>query len=714
MKKIVTIRKAFFLVLLTVNLFYTHAQGIDTTIFKTVQLDTVQIVKYKQVVRQSGTAIHIKIHNTLFENMGNVAQMLESIPGMVRTAKGLEVRGRGLPIYVLDGRELKQEDILQTISTEGIDNIIIERAPSSEYSSKALAVVYINTRKHLKDHIFLGMTNILSKKRKWSETPMTTFKYQKGAFSTILSCLYSNGGNLNKETYYRDIYHADNTFFSVVDRENPTRDYSEKVNWSSEFLINKKNRIGLYYYFYHLDGTDKETGSTLITEDNTNTRKEENILTKHRNAVHSISLSYLLNTNTGQLSFIQDVAMTTKRNNVDSHEYNVQTDRSSRICSNNRQNYVFSTTNLNHSFTLPSGIMSQFGVRYELIHYSSETQVGNDESIENIYQTIAKVNEHNVSAWTEFKKEWDKFNVKLGLRYEYTHRQTNDRENKAKNTTLYKQTYSNFFPKISAEYTPNDNVTISAYYSRNIVHPNYNKISPMLIYKDSLSYETGNADVKSTIFDRLSVDVDWKDFTLSFGYCHAKNPIIEPYMCMDDKSNITVSHPENLSKYVEFNPSISYNKTVKRLNISLYADLTIPYAEYPYLGQTVKTNTVQVGGQLNCSYKFNDKYILYTTFQYQGKNDYLITVQKAVNKWDIGLTAKLLKNRLTADVVLMDILHGAHYNNLYDRYLNVKDGTSGTNDFRGIRLTLRYNIFKKEISNALERGNENVLQRAGL
>jgi len=77
----------------------------------------------------------------------------------------------------------------------------------------------------------------------------------------------------------------------------------------------------------------------------------------------------------------------------------------------------------------------------------------------------------------------------------------------------------------------------------------------------------------------------------------------------------------------------------------------------------------------------------------------------------VGVRARFLKNRLTANLVVTDILHGANYNRAMDRFMNVTDGTYGKSDFQGVKLTLAYTIFNKRINVRAQRGNEEELMR---
>ena len=121
-------KNSFFSLLIVFFTINTHAQEKDTTLFKSVELDSVVIMNSPKVVRQKGTAIHVRVRNTIYEDMGNVFNMLENVPGIIRTAGGLEVRGRGKPIYVIDGREIKQDEVLNVLSSSEIESIPLKEA----------------------------------------------------------------------------------------------------------------------------------------------------------------------------------------------------------------------------------------------------------------------------------------------------------------------------------------------------------------------------------------------------------------------------------------------------------------------------------------------------------------------------------------------------------------------------------------------------------
>jgi len=133
--------------------------------------------------------------------------------------------------------------------------------------------------------------------------------------------------------------------------------------------------------------------------------------------------------------------------------------------------------------------------------------------------------------------------------------------------------------------------------------------------------------------------------------------------------------------------------------------------KYPFMNEPVTANMLSWETQLNATYYLNKKITFYTNFEYDSRKESMNMFKRSVNQWNIGARGKFLKDRLTMDLRVMDLLHGSNYNNLYNNYLNIKDGTRGTNDFRGVKLILSYIIFKNDIKVKAQRENEDVLMR---
>lgn len=90
----------------------------------------------------------------------------------------------------------------------------------------------------------------------------------------------------------------------------------------------------------------------------------------------------------------------------------------------------------------------------------------------------------------------------------------------------------------------------------------------------------------------------------------------------------------------------------------------------------------------------------------------MLTYQYATNALNLGIRGVFLNEKLMVDLYGTDLLRGSNFNNLYDRYLNIKSGTRGKGDARGIALRVSYVLFNKnKVSVKSQRGNSEVIER---
>ncbi|MDO5525221.1 MAG: Plug domain-containing protein [Prevotella sp.] len=112
---------------------------VDDTV-KTAELKEIVVTAKHDLVKTRGAVTTIQVDRTAFENVGAVSDMLPHLPGLVKTSGGIEVKGLGKPLFYVDGREIKDESELQTLTSDNIRKVQINRAPGAEYPSGTKAV----------------------------------------------------------------------------------------------------------------------------------------------------------------------------------------------------------------------------------------------------------------------------------------------------------------------------------------------------------------------------------------------------------------------------------------------------------------------------------------------------------------------------------------------------------------------------------------------
>lgn len=246
-------------ILFSLPIYGIAQENADTT--STSNLNEAIITSYQKNVKIEGAITTVQIKNTPFAQIGNLQEMLAQIPGIRKSQLGIEVSGYGKPRIYIDGREVKNEEELRTISSEQIKNLKINKAPGAEYEANTPAIIQITTIKSVADYLFMNIGNTMGMRRKFSESPFVLTRFQIGKMASSFYYDFNRSGSLVKETYFRNIMRPNDTFKSEQKRELPFYDTYHSFSWSGDYTINKKNRLGFFYFFNHDNYVGHERGT---------------------------------------------------------------------------------------------------------------------------------------------------------------------------------------------------------------------------------------------------------------------------------------------------------------------------------------------------------------------------------------------------------------------------------------------------------------------
>lgn len=169
-------------ILFSLPIYGIAQENADTT--STSNLNEAIITSYQKNVKIEGAITTVQIKNTPFAQIGNLQEMLAQIPGIRNSQLGIEVSGYGKPRIYIDGREVKNEEELRTISSEQIKNLKINKAPGAEYEANTPAIIQITTIKSVADYLFMNIGNTMGMRRKFSESPFVLTRFQIGKMAS--------------------------------------------------------------------------------------------------------------------------------------------------------------------------------------------------------------------------------------------------------------------------------------------------------------------------------------------------------------------------------------------------------------------------------------------------------------------------------------------------------------------------------------------------
>ncbi len=676
---------------------------------KTVQLEEVVVKAKKSEIEYNGADYTVRnIQGTHIGDAGNLVDMLKWTPGIIVTNESdISVAGTGAgePIIYINDRKITDKSELSALSSTDVNKIEVIKEPDARYKNGTNAVVKIYLKKLLKDYIGAIVSNSLDITRRYTESPSINLSGKSGIVSGNASFTYRKSEQQSYNEYMTTITHSADNIFRNGSKGGYGTDMDTYMAFGGlNFAFSPKSTLGIQYSGFFTNVEKNAFSDININNNGTITPKKETSEETENRKYHSASASYTWNRNDNSaLTLIADYAY---RNNDISNEIkeaNLNTNKIYLTPTINSTDYKIYTFNGDYSFKIGKKDNEQIGIE------AGNTDNNSGSTIGEVPQSIDRTNQW-LATYGTFNRGWGKFNVSLGLRYEYDYTDTKAMEN-GESTTLNK-TYSNLFPNVRIAYKHKDGVVYSISYRRSIRRPSFNQLSPIVSYEDSLHYWTGNPLLKPSFTNTLSLTANISNLTLSASYYYIANPIVSIYGHNDTNSNILINKPENINYSQSWDIGIQYSLILDKLNFSAYGYLTGDYIKYPYLGKETlyKNLHTNLGG--NISYNFYRNFEIFANTHYMSPwRDGTKKMGYTLNS-NAGISARFFKNKLYVSIQGQDLFARSvtpYWTNNYD---DTEYWRRNRYDTRGVNFTLRYTFNSIKTNFKSKSGNQKILQRA--
>lgn len=494
---------------------------------KTNELGEITIYGNKrQYIKVDADKTTIDVKNNAMLNSGSSMDAVKKLPGVITSPTGtLTLNGKAVAIYIdgapstLSGNDL--QNYLSTLPAGAIEKVELIYNPGAAFdaNSSGSVINIVTSTKRLKGiNASFNINYNFNKYQKPSPQVLMNGKEKNLSWQTMIGYNYIDGEQRSRN---RQVF---TTF--------PTNESLDQKRFSLNTWRNFYFRSGLNYklsqrsnllFNYNLNlGNNRETfdASTIGTGTQAAGIAYFNQgVTKEKSNNHEISLQYKTKLDT--LGRTLDV--TAFSNFFDKNPVS----GANAADSYNNANVDLNLTNyyLKYDFAIPfekynfaintGGKFNNIEVSDNGIYSSGSTTVVTNNTIDFDYK------ESNLAFYAEARKKVKKFNFTLGLRYENFHI---DR-NASTTATPIKYTNSNLFPTVSALYEFNENMNLSASYSRKIAQPNYFVLDPNTSSApDQYNNSQGNPFLKPTFFDNYELKLSAFQFVqLGANYTVAKD-----------------------------------------------------------------------------------------------------------------------------------------------------------------------------------------------
>ncbi len=675
---------------------------------KTNELSEVTVYgNKKQYLKVESDKTTINVRDNAMLNSGSSLEAVKKIPGVITSPTGtITLNSKGVTIYIdgapssLSGTDL--QNYLATLPANAIEKVELIYNPGASFDADAsgsIINIVTSTKRKKGINASFNINYNFNKYQKPSPQILLNGKVKELSWQTMIGYNYIDGENQNLN---------DQTFTSFSPNEHLyQKNFVQLTNRNfyfrtgTNYKLNEKSNL-LFNYNLNL-GNDRVTNeaSTMGTDiDFTNKG-----LTKMKNSLNELSLQYKTKLDTigrtlditAYSNFFNRNPNTTSRgqNNGDATYYNGKIDF-------NLANYY-----LKYDFAIPFNqwdFSINTGGKFNYIKV-------NDQGIYNLNSAAPSVvdfdyDETNLAFYAEARKKIKKFNFTVGLRFEDYKVDRLAVQDGDETKVNFKNT--NFFPNVSALYEINENMNVSASYSKKIQQADYNVLDPNNFANfDQYNTSQGNPFLDPTYFDNFELKLTAFQFvSLGGNYTIAK----------DNNRFVFTAEPGELVS------NQTFQQFDKIKTLSFFASFPIPL-DYFFKGKEEFQKRMNNMDNMNYIY-FNINYIKATTegyaFSFENKPiinysaqaqfilpwgikntmSYFILpkgtweiyqITKPIQQFDISFNKDFLNKNLKIGVHCFDVFNANEVNALISS-TNLETKFYQKQDSRTFRLSLTYNF----------------------
>jgi iron complex outermembrane recepter protein len=710
-----------------------------TLLPKSGDLSAVTVTARKPFIQRLTDRIVVNVENSIVSAGSSAMEVLERSPGVnIDQNDVISLRGKSGVIIMIDGKPTAMSgadlaNYLRGLPSAAIERIEIITNPSAKYDAAGNSgIIDIRMKKDQR----LGINGTLTAGYGQGVYPKAnaggTFNYRNKDINVFGNYNYAYRVGLNHLILDRNFF--SNGAYSGGD----LKDNYAKMPFSShttrigmDYFPSKKTIIGFVVNgnFNHFTRRNNNR-STVINPQKQATSKFSSLATNNdhgKNAVANINFKHTFDSTGREIT--ADVDYGEYRSNSLTHNatsyYNL--DNSSLypdyiLDGDQEGKLTFKTGKVDYVNPLKKGARFEAGFKTSFVSADNDAKFF-DVSSGTPQNDVNKTNhflyhENNNAGYINFRKEWSKFDIQLGLRGENTRIETEQ----LKGNIKFDSSYFQLFPSAFFNYKMGEEKTLGISVSRRIDRPGYSQLNPFLFLIDVTTYATGRPGLLPQKTWSYEMSYTVKSLSVSLNYSHTIDPMdiaiakfrdIFPNIPSED--NVTVQIPINLSSSDYYGLSISAPiKITKWWNMINNGDIYYQHFNGA-LGTTgLKRGKPSLDLRTNNTFSFKKGWTaeLNGSFSSAGQAGFMVFDPR----WGIGAGAQktVMKGKGTVRFNMTDIF----WTNLpkavitYDNYI---EKWRAFRETRVANLTFTYRFGNNKVQAARRRttASEEERQRAG-
>lgn len=673
-------------------------------------LNQVNLVYKQPTLKREADRLIFNVENSALIE-GNILQVLKNTPGVIVLDNEFLVKNIQPTIYINDRRmhlsstELSQ--LFEGASANNIQSVEVITNPSAKYDADSGVVVNIKMSKNLiagyKGSVFANYTQGVFPR--YSLGTSHFFKTEK--LNVYVNYNYTdskiNRHNNEDVFYLDDNKNITETWKSTINRNTwskthnlnsnisyafdakNTLEFSTSILWLPDFDYLVKNRTTMF-----------DTNNAIAGHFDTNNFSSD----EKQNIGLNIDYLHLFKKPDEKLVFNAHYTIFNydRQQDVDNNYFNADNTLSGNSVYNtfsNQDTNIF-TSQLDYTLPINDAAVFETGLKISSIDNDSAIKhydiISGTSMLNTANTNTFNYNENIFAAYVNYTRDWNKWNLALGVRAEQTDVKGYSVTENQTNT----QNYLKWFPSTSITYNASDNLSIYTNYKKSIDRPNYEFLNPFKFYINDNTLYLGNPSLKAVINDYMNVGVTFKDtYTIESYYSKAKNNIYE-LPVQDNMTNLVTYSPTNFDETIEYGFDFVYNSYLSqrwfiyavtsfynKKDVKTFAAENTTLKRDMWSNYTAITNDVSLLKDNSLSVNF--------TLMWLGKNMQGFRVVENRIGSNLSISKTVLKQKGVVSLYVNDIFNAQDYD-ISSNYLFQNNSVRMNTDNRYIKLGFRYNF----------------------
>lgn len=610
---------------------------------ETVQLKTIELIPAAKTlngvtVTARKPFIEVKMDRTVVNvdaqvtNAGTTAlEVLEKSPGVTVDKDGnISLKGKTGVMVMMDGRPayLSGTDLtnyLKNLPSSALEQIEIMTNPPAKYDAAGNAgIINIKTKKN-KAVGFNGNLNLnYAQGFYWRTNNSVNVNYRTekmNLFANASQSVWNSFNQLDIKRTYRNSATKDVTaiFEQTARMRNSSDNYNLKIG--ADFFLSKQTTVGIVTSGFYNPGTFSSTNKSNLMNA---VRKVDSVVYAVSNNENkwqngSVNLNFRHQFDSTGTELTADVDYLTYASKADQRFVNTTYTpdwvklRDKNITSNTPINIDIYSAKVDYAHPFKSGLKFEAGAK------TSYVKTGNSAFYYNVISgakatDYTKTNEflykENINAaYVNLNKEFGKFGLQTGLRFENTNYNGKQYGNPTRTDSLFKKSYGSLFPTVYLSYKASEKNAFGLSLGRRIQRPAYQDMNPFLFFIDEYTYESGNPFLRPQFTNNVELTHTYKGFlTTTLNYGHTKDYMMQTFS--QEKTGTTNGYATivrrgNIGKVDMAGISVSAQVPVtKWWNASLYSNLNYNRFQGPVEGENIDIKAVNVLFNVNNQFRF--------------------------------------------------------------------------------------------------------------